>query len=140
MGEKDMSSSIPFSTGRQMSLERNIEDDARPDHSHQTPKRNRQVIDIAKYFELGMGGIRKDVPTVKMNNNTAVYMTDKVPIIPIATPPNNRQLGGLVPRSVHPMRRQELSHVTEDVTSQPAEPIRHQESQKNQRPALGSHL
>ena len=87
-----------------------------------------------------MGGIRKDVPTENMNNNTAVYMTDKVPIIPIATPPNNRQLGGHVPRSVRPMRRQGLSHVTEDVTSQPAEPTRHQESQKNQRPDLGSHL
>ena len=37
MGEKDMSSSFSFSTGRQRDLERNIEDAARPDHSHQTP-------------------------------------------------------------------------------------------------------
>jgi hypothetical protein len=115
MGEKDMSSSFPFSSGKQRDLERNLEDAARPDHSHQTPKRNRRVLDIAKYFEPGMGGSRKDASTQKIDNNTAVHKADKVPV---AATPNNRQITGLGQSGTQPMRSQDLSHVTENATLQ----------------------
>ena len=134
MGEKDMSSSFLFSTGKQRDLERNLEDAARPDHSHKTSKRNRRVLDIAKYFEPGMGGSRKDASTQKIDNNTAVHKADKVPV---AATPNNRQITGLGQSGTQPMRSQDLSHVTENGTLQP---IRHQKSQRNQPPDQGSHL
>ena len=39
-----------------------------------------------------MGSSRKDASTHKMDNNTAVCKADKVPIMPVATTPNNRKM------------------------------------------------
>ena len=144
MGEKDMSASFQLSKGRPMCLERIIQDDTKPDHPCQTPKGNRRVMDIARYLDLGMGVTRMYAHpdrAVGRKNNTTMCGTDKVPILPdvttpnsTATTPNNVQMRGLGPRIIRPMRMQRLSHVTGNVTSQPDEPIRHQDVDSAPRP------
>ena len=94
-------------------------------------------MNIAEYFEPGRGISWKDASTQKIDNNTAGNKADKVPIMPAATTPDKRQITGHEPSGTQPMRGQDLSHVTENVTLQP---IRHQKSQMNQRPDQGSHL
>jgi hypothetical protein len=133
---KDMSpSSLTTRTPRH--TRRTQDDPAVPKCIKKTPKRQKNVTDITKYFETGQKAHKKlDTQATKSNNNAVCLpqACDKLPALPATS---KQPKPGQAPGGSQPIGSQKTSHVTGEMAQEPTET---KKIRMIQNPAKGGHL